>query len=162
MRLMLAVGLFLSSSGIASLSDRVYELKGFILTGVEFFRTWITGPVSTLTNGRYSSIEMDLLTVITFFLLPVWHVERKLGHTFSDWYVCIYAGLYFWILGVVDAESEPRLWLHFLMPMLMYASSGLLVMRKHRDLTLTLFGPPVFVALFVASIAAISQGLTRT
>jgi hypothetical protein len=161
MRLVLVIGLFLSSTSLASLSDRVFELRGFVLTGVEFYRTWIAGPIVALTNGRYSRVEVDLLSLIVLLLWPVSRVERKMGHTLGDWFVSIYGGLYFWILGVIDAESQPRLWQHFLMPVLMYASSGFLVVRKHRHLALTLFGPPLFVALLVASVAAVSEGLTR-
>lgn len=47
-RALLLLGLLLSASSIASLADTVFQWKGFLLRGVEFYRTHIAIPTANL------------------------------------------------------------------------------------------------------------------
>ena len=59
---------FLSISSITSLSDVVFEWKGFILDAIEFYRKWIVNPfrsVATLIGLNYVDIEVDAIVLFS-------------------------------------------------------------------------------------------------
>jgi len=60
-RALLLLGLLLSASSIASLADTVFQWKGFLLRGVDFYRTHIAVPTANLVAdlvGRPITQEM--------------------------------------------------------------------------------------------------------
>lgn len=70
-RCLIAVITFLSISSITSISDKVFQWKGFISTGLDFYREFITGPlVDLLTyiglNLRQDYIDIYVLIVFMF------------------------------------------------------------------------------------------------
>jgi hypothetical protein len=71
-RLWLALSLFLASGSIASLSEAVAKWKGFILTGVDFYRFIFVSPmisvISKYLSYRISTELADALILGSLFL----------------------------------------------------------------------------------------------
>ena len=72
-------------SNIASLSDAVFQWKGFILDGVEFYRRWITDPLHGLLvdlDPRLIDVNADLLALSILcsigFLRVCLHLYRNI------------------------------------------------------------------------------------
>jgi hypothetical protein len=71
-RALIVLSMFLMVNSVASLSDVVFEWKGFILDGLEFYRRWVTEPIRSVTEAvglTYGENEIDRIMVasITFF-----------------------------------------------------------------------------------------------
>lgn len=78
-RVLIAVSMFLSVSSIASLSDRVFELKGFIQTGIELYRTAIRTPFVDFASSlglAFDVVESDTLVLLTLILVSVARASR--------------------------------------------------------------------------------------
>lgn len=78
----LGLSCFLSVSSITSLSDIVVKWKGFILDGIEFYRSWVLAPVLEileLFNLQLSVAHVDLLVIklllITCMLRGFWFLD---------------------------------------------------------------------------------------
>lgn len=64
MRAAIVLTIFFTISSITSLADIVFQWMGFILTGIEFYRSWITEPLVNYAASHdvfYSSSDADYL-----------------------------------------------------------------------------------------------------
>lgn len=68
-KVFIALSIFLSTSSVASLSERIFEWKGFILDSIEFFRHWISVPISNILKKIGFSIERVEIEMITIIFL---------------------------------------------------------------------------------------------
>lgn len=65
-RLWMAVSLFLAVSSFASLAETFANWKGFFLDAIEFYRSWISGPLRDFAAAhglRYTSQRADFLVL---------------------------------------------------------------------------------------------------
>ena len=80
----MAIALFFTVSSITSLSDVVFKWKGFILDGLEFYRTYYVENVRRvfdIFHLNYTAASIDMLTFIYLFNIPLipihWRVYRN-------------------------------------------------------------------------------------
>ena len=91
-RFFIVLSTFLASGSIASLSDVVFAWKGFILDGVNVYRSWVVHPMQQLASDFGLSIdnsEVHFLVLTALFMAAIY---RKVWVT-SEVEMRIFSGL---------------------------------------------------------------------
>jgi len=172
--------LFFTTSSITSLADYVFGWKGFILDGVEFYRTCITAPFSKLgelIGLRWSRPEVD--TMIVFALMALG--QMRANFTFTSrigkqaWIVShsiMFIGLSI-TLGMIPQDRESTKDYVFLAHLLTviflvgYLFAGVMAYRhmpppRRLKLRLLYFGPGVFACAVVLLLGAVNVGISMS
>lgn len=71
MKIIMVLTLFISSSSLASLSDVVFEWKGFIQDGVQFYTSWIMKPILTLLEVIGLKLTLSMANYIVMCSLMI-------------------------------------------------------------------------------------------
>ncbi len=177
MKALICLGLFMTTSSVTSISDVVFEWKGFMLAGVEFYRAWIRQPLQDLAATFGLQVPGDLVDGLTFQLLIVsgqFRVIRDAPPTplgmdsWRSWDALVFLVLFplgqaLIMLAPMPVEARVLVALIYL-----YVGLGLMVtFIRRRDVALVkrtrvaYFGPGIFALVSILFLGAINAGLTR-
>lgn len=183
MKFVILLMLIMSTSSLVSLSDTIFEWRGFILDGVEFYQRFIAIPISrflsrlglTYTGGAIDSLiilwitTMAVLRVI-WFILNQFDDKRfvKKGKVMVIGFIVVAFGLLGYVYEGVEADSFENLYT-FVIPGFTFMSlrefwllkRGRSSKQMFNRIMLNLWGPIIFSILIVLILAAINEGLTR-
>lgn len=169
MKGVVSLSLFLTASSVTSLADQVFQWKGFILTGIEFYRTWVTGwlrKLGSLFGVSYSASDVDQIvliwilsvSVIRIILMDEGPIRRKLYRVFAS------VGLVSIAVGVFLWPGDPAPWWMLLGMLPMYVGSGFCLSwfsLDRRRVLWVFFTPGAFAVSVVLLLGAINSGLSR-
>ena len=164
---MKAVGVFsvfMTISSIASLSDVIFQWKGFIRDGVQFYWRWISGPVAEFGNWiglSYSQLDMDLLFLTALTLGSMTRIEIVRGRRFPK--IILVALAAAWVgFGSMEYDGFP--WWAALLIVLAYVVLYLKVGRMYerklgRKAAIQYFLTGVVALVVILVLGAINAGL---
>ena len=164
-KVVLAISAIFAFSPIASLSDTVFEWKGFIKDGVEFYNGTVPVYFQKAINnlgGNISKSWANYYLIATLYLAGQLRILLLLK---SDWRGYIFFGFWFsWcVLGLIhrsiyDIEITPFYYIsiavvYFIPPFLF---------RWPREFKFLYFVPALIAIFGVCILAAVNEGLSRS
>ena len=167
-RVILVISTFLASSSVASLADAVFHWKGFILTGIEYYRSLIVAPLVSLSHYigfDYYPYGINSLIAISILIAGIVWVFRKEDNLAGGIIFAIFA--YGIMLALLEGEAgtvkslnyigAASYWfIYFLYPFI----SKTLSFEKE-GVKLAYFTPGIIAVSITLILAAINSGLTR-
>ena len=181
MRAWLLIVGYLSISSIASISDTVFQWKGFFLDALLFYRNWISGPIRSFfwnvfgvhyAQRRVDTLVLMFLVVASYTRAYIFSPKRLKGESRSIHFVILLAA---WIQLFMFLDyfraSEPQLDISSLVFILPILGASLIFSNEirrggfNRERTLRLiqiFSLQLLLALFVVGLlGAINHGLHK-
>ncbi|AUP77449.1 hypothetical protein [Flavivirga eckloniae] len=180
LKIVLGTSLFISASSITSLSDTIFEWKGFIKDGLDFYRIHISSPLRRVFRSIdliYSQNSIDFITAtILIWTLPilrfsnsyrkVYRKKYKLEKDFTSddlMYIIFAFGIAFAPLNstleIKNGESNPWSWVDWfqLMSFFLFFIFLCMISKKY----LKIIGPSLLSIIIVLILAAINVGLNK-
>lgn len=132
-RVLMTLGFFLSLSSLTELSSKVVAWKGFILNGLNFYRSIFIEPVTFLASNiglSYTELEIHVATVSSICFAVGMRVQamgqkvafRKIGEKFGNdvkpslafyWVLAIVAPIGFWLWYGLSDPTIHTWWVIF-------------------------------------------------
>ena len=175
-KVMAVISVFLSISSIASLSDRIFEWKGFVLDGVNFYRLYISVPASKMLASIsivLNQTKMDYLIVVAISMscfarggIMLGNDKLRQDETFQSNYhgiASVLASLYVVVLVAMRLNAETwELKYHLL---IVYIGAPIILFFFIFDRSLknlySYFFPVIWAIVVVLLLGAINVGLTK-
>lgn len=175
------IAFFMSISSFTSLADQIFQWRGFILDGVQFYRNYVTDPVRNLLSSisiHYTSTAIDLLIIMGLFTsaciraaivikrIPSYTIHLPDIITLVGNIVSFLAAFYFFegldITGFLFQYGFFYSFLLIMVSLVLSLSGGWKNHNKERiRLVISMWLPIVVSIGFVLILAAINEGLTR-
>ncbi len=170
-RLWMVVSLFLAASSFASLAETFANWKGFFLDAIEFYRSWISGPLRDFAAAfglRYTSQRADYLVLLAIFIsiyIRAFALDTDWKNKIEKQIFCfaflVLFGVFFWAGYISANTSYPVPALVFMILLMGYFIPPVLLVRRLKFARLILIQAGVlFVA--VGILGAISTGLSAS
>ena len=177
MKGVIVLTLFLTTSSVTSLADRVFEWKGFILDGVEAYRELIAGNIITVLDrfGLQISVESVDVAIISGLLVaatirmcfgktsgtgPVPRLLSSMGERRANLAFVVF--LVFGVLGAgIVGTVGPRFFGFVGGGVFLILYIALFAIMLDRSVFLNFAYPLLIATAFVLVLGAINVGLTR-
>ncbi|MEQ3632400.1 hypothetical protein [Thalassolituus sp.] len=163
LRIVLVVSTFFAISSVASLSDLVFQWRGFILDGIQFYSNWITDPIRRFLAQLgliLSGNSVDFLILSTLYisglLRKFWLDGAKtniLHAIFLAVLLCLLA------VRLSGQASGPSIW-GFLLITVTYLLTPIAWKETTKE-KFVYYAPISIAILVVLVLGAINSGLTR-
>jgi hypothetical protein len=169
MKCIIGISMFLTISSVTSLSDVFFGWKGFILDGVEFYRTYLIGPVVYLISVfgvKLQPLDIDAFIVIILFVVSYWRAIGLSGvvDSFKKTPVVdtiVYAG---WLFGIIDlciSQNDSDAIFIFCTLGLVFMIMTIVFYRANNLLALRYLSPLAVAIVVVLILGAVNAGLSR-
>lgn len=116
-KIVMAASFFVTVGTIASISDVVFAWKGFILTGIQFYRSIVTTPLANIAlqfDLDYDPVESDLLILGSLLYMSLvrdrWLSERTRQSrlVLMACAAAVYAAVFAWGLWRLGGRPSSR------------------------------------------------------
>jgi len=149
---------------LASISDSVFQWKGFILSGVEFYRTgvhfWFREALFYVGFERSIQVVDYLIFIGVLYLSSIYSVFMISEISFkSKLLLSINYISAFFVLLLLTSSSSGVTWFQWLIPIVMYISIPIILDYPYK---ISWYAPFIFAIASVPILAAVNIGLTRT
>ncbi len=173
-RIILLFSTFLAISSITSLSDTIFQWKGFILDGLNFYKAYITTPLSIILSKLDFNLKPTSSDVIIIILLGLSAQIRKLtlnGYSnFSNkikiimiittiFYTIFVVIFFAFILSLPLSDTSDDI--IFLTMTIIFIIYNPIRKKYNTQEKLRYYSPIVFAIISVLILAAINIGLTK-
>jgi len=154
--------LFLTTGSVTSLSETVFQWRGFILDGMEFYRQWITAPLREIARDlvglRYTGVQVD---IVVLFGLGMGSFARWARYTaYSGIPVIIMAVISIILLGT-SSFGVLVAYVFIFGFVFTYIVFAIMAFHGGAEQRIAFFGPPLFAVAVVLVLGAINAGLTQ-
>ncbi len=168
-KLILSISLFLTFSSVTSLSDSIFEWKGFIRDGVEFYRFWLVSPLANIARKlaiNWSPSDIDFLVIQGMLIVSMMRVTLygfQIGYLkqLKVWVVLgsvLVIASFIGISVFLGVKEKGNLWIPSCGMVFVYFAMFLLLNGRER----VVFGYPVLlVVVIVLMLGAINAGLNH-
>lgn len=162
-RVLLVLGVLLSASSLASLADTVFQWKGFLLRGLEFYRAYVAAPlanlVTSLVGKPLTQVQIDAVVLFALFFGALMRIEAMQPISPARRIARILAQVFLFALCVafvaLPVQDGTTVWLAY--PGFVLAVCLLVRGRERVQAVIFMVAP----ALLVAIAAAVSEGISR-
>lgn len=162
-KIFIVLTVFLSTSSIASLSDIVFEWKGFILDAIKFYRSWIAEPVRSIAQllglKGHSSLEIDALIIFSLSQSVTFRTQ-SVGKIYTILFVFVYI-FAFIAAGLVSNSSNTPDYLFIGSIVILYSVLAVFLYQESTEIFIRGFGPILVAILIVLLLGALNSGLTK-
>ncbi len=169
-RALIILVLLMSTSPIASLSDIVFDWKGFILDGVEVYRAYLTAPIRRLcarAGLEFTSTQMDATIVLCLFYgglirvpieEPIYRLSRRNSNRIYKGFLVTLLLATIFIGSKYGGKNEQP----YVVTYIGIAAATIWFLRRLEPRDRIIFaGPMLFAVAAVLVLGAINAGLTR-
>ncbi|MCP4368342.1 MAG: hypothetical protein GY797_09580 [Deltaproteobacteria bacterium] len=163
MRGVIALVVFLSVSSVTSLSNVIFEWKGFILDAINVYRAWVAKPLGVLGSlvglKYFSDSELDALVIISIFYATFY---RSLNPSTKTFIFLLLPFMFAFIAAGLYPESSPLSDFILIGVILgLLVAMGVSLYRHDRPRFIRGFGPLVIAILMVLLLGGINSGISR-
>ena len=176
-KIVVIVSIFLSVSSVASLAERIFEWKGFILDAVNFYRIYIVNTFSVLLAKIGINLDQEKIDYLTITMISVSCMARggimlgkeklKLNEGFFQNDQGI-AAVLFWLifLGLMltrlDAKEGSLSYVSLFVTVGTTIILPMIIFKEKKIDVLSYFSPLIFAVVIVLFLGALNVGLTKT
>lgn len=162
-KVLICFSTFMTFSSLASLSDTIVKWKGFILDGINFYRTWVSLPLINIIqsfglNFNQSSLDFMVILFLQFFAIARVNYCRDGKKGF--WVTVLFSSLFYFSFTIIFLYFFGRIYSYHLLPVffvLVLYPQGSGYSKKDK---IAYYTPVVLSVTAILFLSAINKGLS--
>lgn len=169
-KLIIIFSFFIAFSSLTSLSDLVFQWKGFIKQGLEFYQANIIHPISNLLANLDLELTEDYINLfIVYLTFAFWPFLKHMylsyksdrgNKVFNVIAFSLFFGVSIWYALDLYKEERGVQWFDLIMILMVVHAIYIEAKNKSKAL-IKVYAPPLFAILLILILAAINEGLNR-